>query len=886
MSNDASRRSGSDNRDTFQTQLPTFLRDSASDPSGGTADRPLTDSESAGGGSGHDTYFAPPISLRAVADLPPKREDDVASKTHRADSEQLRSVMGTFRQSRLTERGNDGDTKQPDDRRPMTASDMTMVSDLPEHVAARGGRRAAPGRSTWNLRIRQRAVAGHISGIENRIPEPGEETAGLLSAFATDDSTAEYEIVRELGSGNMGVVYLARQTSLNRDLAVKTLKPDSPNAEQSQAMFVSEAVVTANLVHPNIVPIHDLGRTADGKLFYSMKQVRGTAWNASLCDKSPEENLDILLKVCDAVAYAHSRGVINRDLKPENVIVGSFGEVIVLDWGLAMTTSDFARRDSVVVDFHGPAGTPVYMAPELADEQIDGVGPHSDIYLLGAILYEVLEGFPPHLLRKTWEEEDPSKQLQIVINAVINNEIESRVRHRGELMQIALKAMSTRPEDRFSTVEEFQEAIREYRITGRAEELMQQVELKRTTSYHDYQTAVALYEEALRKWPNNRRAVNGDRRARQLYAELALQKGDVDLGLQIIPDDTDRRFADVRRKLKSTKRNRSIIRGTWTVTSLAAVIGAFIAAAMYFEADKARAEADTALADLETAHGNLEQQTARANEKTKEADAAQARADEAAKIAAEQAVIATRMTTEAKTQTALADRKAKEALRAEKLAEDAEKQTAAARQQTAMAVAQQEQAEKEVRVYQQQVVAAKTEIAAAEKKVASANDAVAAAEKKVFSAFLERLNALEEIANYKGLSDLIDEELGRENPNPLIRRAEGNLRDRQKAALLRMDNASLELPQRADAAFVSTDGTAMVVKSNDTLVPMTDLRPENPPSPDNAVLIRLPESRITSVAVSRNATSVCAWGRRSASAWIRNSKTNSYTEVQLEGAQA
>lgn len=104
-------------------------------------------------------------------------------------------------------------------------------------------------------------------------------------------------------------------------------------------MFVSEAVVTANLVHPNIIPIHDLGRTHDGKLFYSMKKVTGVPWNEIIRERTLEENLDIFMKFSDAVAYAHSRGVINRDLKPENVVIGDYGEVIVLDWGLAITTA-------------------------------------------------------------------------------------------------------------------------------------------------------------------------------------------------------------------------------------------------------------------------------------------------------------------------------------------------------------------------------------------------------------------------------------------------------------------------------------------------------------------------------------------------------------------
>ena len=166
-------------------------------------------------------------------------------------------------------------------------------------------------------------------------------TGGYPFGYSPD---ADYEVVSKLAEGGMGIVYIARQLSLNRQLAIKTLKPMSEkertrlaNFQISQVtrhrreMFLSEALVTANLVHPNIVPIHDLFQTGDGTPFYSMKQVEGTPWNKVIKSKMIEENLDILLKVADAVAYAHHNGVINRDLKPENIMLGEFGEVFVLD---------------------------------------------------------------------------------------------------------------------------------------------------------------------------------------------------------------------------------------------------------------------------------------------------------------------------------------------------------------------------------------------------------------------------------------------------------------------------------------------------------------------------------------------------------------------------
>ena len=209
------------------------------------------------------------------------------------------------------------------------------------------------------------------------------------------------------------------------------------------------------------------------------------------------------------------------------------------------------------------------MAPELLDEDLSRVGPQSDVYLLGAILFEILEGFPPHLLHDIWHLTRPEDQFDAVYRAVMYNQIEENVVQRGELMQIARKAMSTEPADRYSSVEALQNALREYRITGRAEELMNSVDSKSVTDYTTYQSAVALYGEALLKWPNNRRALNGDRNARLVYAQLAQKQGDIDLGLQVVAGQTDPQFSPVIAKLKKTRLLRKIGRVIVGVTTLA-----------------------------------------------------------------------------------------------------------------------------------------------------------------------------------------------------------------------------------------------------------------------------------------------------------------------------
>ena len=187
----------------------------------------------------------------------------------------------------------------------------------------------------------------------------------------------------------------ARQVCADRDVAVKMIRPEAAAHGGAWVSFLSEAMVTADLDHPNIVPIHDIGTTQDGFLFYAMKEVRGTCWKDVIESKSQAENLEILLNVCDAVAFAHSKGIVHRDLKPDNVMLGDFGEVLVMDWGLAVGIDAGGKAQHVAQD-SGRAGTPAYMAPEMARCESARIGPASDIYLLGGILYEIATGLRPH----------------------------------------------------------------------------------------------------------------------------------------------------------------------------------------------------------------------------------------------------------------------------------------------------------------------------------------------------------------------------------------------------------------------------------------------------------------------------------------------------------
>jgi len=299
-------------------------------------------------------------------------------------------------------------------------------------------------------------------------PDPGPREGP-----ANADDPDRYEQVCEHARGGLGRVVRAVDKRLGRTVAVKELLPRAANGSTSanEARFLREALITARLEHPGIVPVHEAGRWPSGDPYYVMKLVEGRTLKELITASSTLRDrmalLPHVIAVADAVGYAHSQGVIHRDLKPSNVIVGEFGETIVVDWGLARETrrapvpdvpEDVLASGSGISTVSGKVvGTPAYMAPEQARGEL--VDERADVYAIGAVLYELLAGMPPH------HDDTPQATLERVI-AGPPRPI-SRVAHvPSELATIVNKAMGRDPSSRYTNATALAEDLRRYQ-TGK-----------------------------------------------------------------------------------------------------------------------------------------------------------------------------------------------------------------------------------------------------------------------------------------------------------------------------------------------------------------------------------------------------------------------------------
>jgi serine/threonine protein kinase len=263
------------------------------------------------------------------------------------------------------------------------------------------------------------------------------------------DLGERYQVKGRLGRGGMGAVYSAHDQMLDRDVAVKVVDRTGVN-EETAARLLLEARILARLEHPAIVPIHDAGTLPDGRVFYVMKLVRGARLGEALApEASAVQRLELVLRICDAVSFAHAHGIVHGDLKPENVMLGSFGEVLVIDWGVAALLE--GRGTDTVV-----AGTPGFMAPEQSAGSLS-VDARADVYALGHILDAI---FPRPL--------------------------------PGPLAAIAARARASRPDDRYEQVEAFAREIDRYRNGERVEAYQENALERGRRVYRRYRVAILL----------------------------------------------------------------------------------------------------------------------------------------------------------------------------------------------------------------------------------------------------------------------------------------------------------------------------------------------------------------------------------------------------------
>ena len=380
------------------------------------------------------------------------------------------------------------------------------------------------------------ALATTLAGLDPRASiepasvRPGSTDRHVIAALAplsvppAPGAGTRLSLGRTIGQGGMGVVRVATQLALGREVAVKTVRSDR-RSETATLKLLREAWVTGRLEHPDVVPVYDIGVDPEAGPAIVLKRIDGVAWSELVHDAARvreqfgaerllDWNLALAMRVCNAVHFAHSRGILHRDLKPDNVMVGAFGEVYVLDWGIAVSLrEDSEGRLPLASDVREIAGTLCYMAPEMLDQNGARLSPRTDVYLLGAVLYEIVMGKPPH----------GGTTMLEVLHEVALSEPAFDESAPEELVAICKRAMARAPEDRFATAEELRLAISaflEHRgsadLARRARERMAELEqilaaplgpdgegARRLALYDTFGQCRFGLREALRAWPDN-----------------------------------------------------------------------------------------------------------------------------------------------------------------------------------------------------------------------------------------------------------------------------------------------------------------------------------------------------------------------------------------------
>jgi eukaryotic-like serine/threonine-protein kinase len=369
-----------------------------------------------------------------------------------------------------------------------------------------------------------------------------ERAVGLLRQIAGDSVRLTPGPV--IGEGGMGIVREAEQLSLGRRVAIKSLKAGKRDPMAARDLL-REAWITGSLEHPNVVPVHQLGIDDEGSPVLVLKRVEGIEWSKLIRDEADVRrrfgvtdllawNISILMQVLNAVRFAHSRGIIHRDLKPHNVMIGDFGEVYLLDWGIAVSLRpDPTGRLPLAADATEVAGTPCYMAPEMLEPK-GRLSERTDVYLAGAVLFEIIAARPPH----------NGATALAVLASVLSSKPQLPDDAPAELAAICSRALAAEPADRFESVEAVRLALQRYlehrgsddlvaRARVRLDELaatLASTPVDRAKHHEDvYRLFGACrfgFHEALAVWKDNKAARDGLERATIAVAEYEIASGD------------------------------------------------------------------------------------------------------------------------------------------------------------------------------------------------------------------------------------------------------------------------------------------------------------------------------------------------------------------------
>ena len=357
-------------------------------------------------------------------------------------------------------------------RRALTESQSEMLSPLvDEHLRCHGGDAGASMASLGDVEPLER----DLQTYDSPAAAAGEPTSGGSEAWAAPGQS-RFQVLRPHARGGLGQVDVALDREMDREVALKQIRPAHADSDASRSRFIREAVVTGRLEHPGIVPVYGLGFYENGRPYYAMRLVRGSSLEQAIREfhavSGPLDGersiefrklLSRFVNVCDAIGYAHSRGILHRDLKPDNIMLGEFGEALVVDWGLA---KECGARSDVPPLPSGPRssgrgtptvrgdviGTPQYMGPEQASGEPD-VGPASDIYSLGATLYCLLTGRPPI------DSLDISDSLARARRGDFPRPTEVAPEVPRALEAVCLKAMSADPDGRYASARQLAEDV-------------------------------------------------------------------------------------------------------------------------------------------------------------------------------------------------------------------------------------------------------------------------------------------------------------------------------------------------------------------------------------------------------------------------------------------